>query len=52
LPRIPLVHKPERTEMHSIIPQTTIVKGATRTATRAVVAAAHTHLVRLDNLDH
>jgi len=47
-----LVDRSKRTEIHSVIPKTTIVTGAARTATRAVVAAAHTHLVRIDNLDH
>jgi hypothetical protein len=47
-----LVDRPKRTEMHSVLPQTTIVTGNARIATRAVVATAHTHLVRIDNLDH
>jgi hypothetical protein len=47
-----LVDRSKRTELHSVIPQTTIVTGAARTATRAVVAAAHTHLVKLGNLEH
>jgi hypothetical protein len=47
-----LVDRSKRTEIHSVIPKTTIVTGAARTTTRAVVAAAHAHLVRLGNLDH
>jgi len=52
LPRMTLVDRPKRTEIHSVIPKTTIVTGAARTTTRAVVAAAHRNLIRLGNLEH
>jgi len=52
LPRMTLVDRSKRTEIHSVMPKTTIVTGAARTTARAVVATAHRNLIRLGDLDH